>query len=393
MSSIQSSNSSSSNSSGGDQDITKTYLMYREKLLAFFQSKFNMKHELSDGIFSMVEILLQKFTFDQLDIILNTPAQNEKLLLNTIKIILASRNIPGKHSTIEYVGIEACISLTSDSLQEILNVKHLIKNEKNYKNTVIPKINLCHLHKFSEDKLWIRIRMDQHTPIGPVVDEVSRKFSEYYCHHVDFRNCYYEFYFKANENPEILEYFISNDNIEKVIFYSNLKFINDHVEYQNAYPLIYSFYVCYYLQIDELKFIKLEGMRFFILQILTAELMNLPKQNVPLHNLSLERPTAQLNKSSRNDEIFEVTTARCWNTIGQPFSANFNSIMEQSVSLDMDETIANEIDNVELKKLIEISRKKMFAFNRNCKDCTNKVVLAAAEKEEASIDKQPSTST
>lgn len=172
-------------------------------------------------------------------------------IVSFFRQLIFSRQRVGFGLDLEIFGLSILENLPN-TYQDGLNVKRF-RNQKGIVNEgLIPKLGSS-LNSDFENFTWFRIKYSSNTD-----------FEKYNADRIVFLQPqderYLELYFQTRKKnmkvflDNICNQLHSDENVEKIVFCSNLRYIKDRYNYPIVFGQIFAFFSCYYLQKNDIPF-------------------------------------------------------------------------------------------------------------------------------------------
>lgn len=253
-----------------------------------------------------------------IDAIRNNPEKATKLLK---KLLFSLNNL---HNLDNHSMTEIAVWLQSTVAQDLLSVKHVnvptIRNNIECKREN-PKLTRTRIYK-PTDKIWIRV-ISNYT-----IDYFDSLLTPYdtYLYTINLTNKTKEIYFENSRQNLSQIVTIINNAVEKIIFCSDLIFINENCEPYTAISNIMSFYYCYLTFYLDLV-VKTERDWIVLTCVTVSSILFYNKNNFQTFNENTDAPLAcfsgfnpfislfrQLKKNK--SKIYELVNDREFRALG-----------------------------------------------------------------------------
>lgn len=301
--------------------------------------KENLTKQLPTGydfdLTTIVNQLMMSSSVEEQELMMHAVMSKETVnhLYNTV----ISRSRLGGGSDEYPVGLAITGFLTSQKLQETLNVKRLGNNTE-----VGPKNIFNVLHTKTMDKYWIRI-------CGL---DVKEKIN--YCDHIALGNNYHEYYFDNKQDMLTnLKLLCDFEEVERVIFISDLRLAKEIFPPDVSYAMIFAFLACYWGQSNdiELRFKNQTALLYIQIQaylfMYVNNIVNVPS-DTPLNSTSTERASQKIEKIAKSGEegvFYAISSPREFQNIGVSIGTGSRNNSEYIFPLEITQYIENLTDS------------------------------------------------
>lgn len=315
------------------------------------QKILNRLNQQMPGDFDMSQIVNQL-------LMCSTPEEQDKMskvmmskdTVNLLYNIIISRSRFGSGTDEFPIGLSLTTFLTSQKLQETLNVKRLGNvNEKS--DAVKPKNIFNVLHSKTMELYWIRIKgLDVKTHLNGCVK------------HVQLNNFYHEYYFASKPSLIVnLKTLCDLPEVERIIFISDLRLAKESFPPIVSYAMIYAFLVAYWSDECDLvvRFKQQSALLYLQMQasifMHTNNIVNVP-DITPLSSTSTERAMQRMEKIAKHvdeNEYHPILTPRCFVNIGESMGSGARTTGELILPLNLDAYVAEFNDHEKSRTRLE----------------------------------------